>query len=291
MHRDSCAPHLLPEDPEHAAASAAPQPLSAEDWERPPARAPLLRWHTALSAVLLVLVAAAAWWAVSWLTSPAPPTALPGRAVAGAAPPGPGEEADSAGTVPPAEGVGAGPVPPGPSTPAVDGPVTPPPGGRIRVHVVGEVRRPGVVELDGGARVADAVRAAGGETGRARSERINLAAPLSDGDQVLMPSASTPAESLAAAAAGPGGADAVPSAGKTAGAGARAGASPGAGTVDLNTADAAQLQTLPGVGPATAEKIIAHREGVGPFTGLQDLDAVPGIGPAALERLRDRVSW
>ena len=62
-------------------------------------------------------------------------------------------------------------------------------------------------------------------------------------------------------------------------------------TVDLNTADATELQTLPGVGPATAEKIIAHRETVGPFTGLQDLDAVPGIGPATLDRLRDLVSW
>ena len=70
----------------------------------------------------------------------------------------------------------------------------------------------------------------------------------------------------------------------------RGGAEP-RGTVDLNTADAAGLQTLPGVGPATAEKIIAHRETVGPFTGLPDLDAVPGIGPATLDRLRDHVSW
>ena len=65
----------------------------------------------------------------------------------------------------------------------------------------------------------------------------------------------------------------------------------GAVPVDLNTADAAALETLPGVGPATAEKIIAHRDTVGPFGGLQDLDAVPGIGPAALARLRDHVSW
>lgn len=170
----------------------------------------------------------------------------------------------------------------------------------MQVHVVGEVKRPGVVRLEPGARVTDAIRAAGGPTVVARTERINLAAPLTDGQQVLVPSASTPEQELTAGASGAGAAGSTaasggaPGSGQGAGSGGNAaGAHPaeGEGTVDLNTADAAALETLPGVGPATAEKIIAHRDGVGPFTGLQDLDAVPGIGPAALERLRDRVSW
>ena len=159
----------------------------------------------------------------------------------------------------------------------------------LRVHVVGEVARPGVVSLAPGSRVADAVGAAGGPTRHARAERINLAAPLDDGQQVLVPSAHTPQDALDRVA-GAAQAQPTPTTGGAGAGGEPGGAEPG-GTVDLNTADATELQTLPGVGPATAEKIIAHRETVGPFTGLQDLDAVPGIGPATLDRLRDHVSW
>lgn len=269
--------------------SAGPAARGPSAWERVPPRGRVLRWRPALLAVTVLLVAAAAWWAVAWLTSPAPPSPAPAAsAVEARVEPETEDGPDAADAAPPSDGAGPAAEPSGGSGPVAT---------LLRVHVVGEVERPGVVSLAPGARVADAVRAAGGATREARTERINLAAPLADGRQVLVPSARTPEEDLARVAGaqdGPGAAGIAPDAAASEPAvPARAGGSGGAGAgpVDLNAADAVALQTLPGVGPATAEKIIAHRETVGPFTGLQDLDAVPGVGPAALERLRDRVTW
>lgn len=272
--------HRLHDDPPASAPdpAAVPDvdtagPHAASRWERTPPRGPVLRWRPALLAVTVLLVAAAAWWAVAWLTTPAPPAAIP-AAAAGATP----AASTAAGTDAPTPEAG----PSGEASgPAGSGP--------LRVHVVGEVARPGVVSLAPGSRVADAVRAAGGPTRHARAERINLAAPLDDGQQVLVPSVQTPQDALDRVA-GAAQAQPTPTTGRAGAGDEPGGAGPG-GTVDLNTADAAALQTLPGVGPAMAEKIIAHRESVGPFTGLQDLDAVSGIGPATLDRLRDLVSW
>ena len=281
--------HRLCDDPPAFAPDPAPSavpdvdtasPHAASRWERTPPRGPVLRWRPALLAVTVLLVAAAAWWAVAWLTTPAPPAAVP-AAAAGAGIPQTG--APSAAST--AAGTDARTPEAGPSG-ETSGPAGSTP---LRVHVVGEVARPGVVSLAPGSRVADAVRAAGGTTRHARAERINLAAPLDDGQQVLVPSAHTPQDALDRVA-GAAQAQPTPTTGRAGGGGEPGGAESG-DTVDLNTADAAGLQTLPGVGPATAEKIIAHRETVGPFTGLQDLDAVPGIGPATLDRLRDHVSW
>jgi competence protein ComEA len=140
-----------------------------------------------------------------------------------------------------------------------------PASGRARLLVVdiaGAVRRPGLYRLPQGARVADAVARAGGLTRHADSTLINLAAPLADGEQVLV-------------SAQGGGAGAV-SAG---------GAAPSA-PVHLNSAGAAELDGLPGVGPVTAEKIVAYREQHGPFTSLDGLDAIPGIGPARIASLK-----
>jgi competence protein ComEA len=136
---------------------------------------------------------------------------------------------------------------------------------RLVVHVVGAVRRAGLFRLPEGARVADALARAGGPTGRADLAAVNLAAPLVDGQQVLVPRRGPPGSSPVAGAA--------------------------AGTkVSLAIATLEQLDELPGVGPVTAQKIVAWRTAHGPFRSVDDLDAVPGIGPARIEQLRDLVT-
>jgi competence protein ComEA len=141
--------------------------------------------------------------------------------------------------------------------------------GRVTVHVTGEVRRPGVYGLREGARVDDAVRRAGGATRDGDRQGLNLAAPVRDGQQVRVPA------KVRASAGGT-----APAAGGTG-----EGAAPGT-PVDLNTASLEELQTLDGVGPTTAEKIVKLREERGGLAGVDDLDEVPGIGAKKLEALR-----
>lgn len=141
----------------------------------------------------------------------------------------------------------------------------------IVAHVAGAVTGPGVVSLPPGARVADAVAAAGGTLPDADLDRVNLAAPIADGGRIYIPTVGGPD----VAAVGPSG-----------GAGAEVTAP---AQVDLNTATADELETLPGIGPATASAILAHRQRSGPFRRLEDLLEVRGIGPAKLEALRDLV--
>jgi competence protein ComEA len=142
------------------------------------------------------------------------------------------------------------------------------------VHVVGAVRRPGLYRLDHGSRIADAVRRAGGATRRADLSLVNLAAQVSDGTQVVVPA-------RAAIESGPGGGG---------GDGDGEAATAAAGPVHLNTATLEQLDSLPGIGPVTAQKIIDYREQHGAFSSIDDLDAIPGIGPARLEQLREQVA-
>ena len=142
------------------------------------------------------------------------------------------------------------------------------------VQVVGAVRRPGVYRLRSGRRVDDAVHAAGGATRRADLAGVNLAAKVSDGQQIIVPAAGA----SGAPATGPAG-----SAGGT-----------GAGTahgqpLNLNTATPEQLDQLDGVGPATAQKIVAYRQAHGGFRSVSELDQVPGIGEKKLSALKDRV--
>lgn len=134
--------------------------------------------------------------------------------------------------------------------------------GMLVVDVVGAVRRPGLYRLAQGSRIADLVARAGGLTRRADPRLVNLAAPLADGEQVLV------AERGAAAAAG------------------SAGGSAQSAPVDLNSASAEQIDALPGIGPVTAQKIVDYRQQHGPFTSLDDLDAISGIGPARIENLK-----
>ena len=140
---------------------------------------------------------------------------------------------------------------------------------RLVVHVVGAVRRPGLYRLRDGSRIADAVHRAGGATRRADLSLVNLAAPVSDGSQVVVPRRAPPVAPGAPPSEDPAAA---------------------AGPIHLNTATVEQLDELPGVGPVTAQKIVDYREQHGAFSSIDDLDAIPGIGPARLEQLRDLVA-
>jgi competence protein ComEA len=136
---------------------------------------------------------------------------------------------------------------------------------RVVVHVVGAVRRPGLYRLIDGARVSDAVSHAGGPTRRADLTGVNLAAPLADGAQVIVPRRLPPGAAPPEGSAGVG------------------------GKVSLGTATIEQLDELPGVGPVTAQKIVDWRTAHGPFRTVDDLDQVPGIGPTRIEQLRELV--
>ena len=137
----------------------------------------------------------------------------------------------------------------------------------ILVDVAGWVRRPGVYEFTEGARVIDAIDAAGGARSGAVLEALNLAAPLTDGTQILVPREGQ--EGVAPAPTG----------------GAVAG-----GLVNVNSAIATELEELPGIGEVIAQRIIDYRTENGPFASVEDLDAVPGIGPTRIENLRDLVT-
>lgn len=140
------------------------------------------------------------------------------------------------------------------------------PTGELVVSVAGSVAAPGLVTLPAGARVADAVAAAGGSLPGTDLLTLNLAQPLSDGEQVLVGVAGPPAA-------------AAPAGGPAAG-----------GLVNLNTAKEAELEELPGVGPVMAAAIIAHRTESGPFTSVDKLDDVSGVGAARFAQLVDLVT-
>ncbi|MBL3690939.1 ComEA family DNA-binding protein [Leucobacter chromiireducens] len=159
-------------------------------------------------------------------------------------------------------------------------------GATLWIHVVGEVRDPGLVELAAAARVADAIAAAGGATAAAELAGVNLARTLQDGEQLRVPNAQE-----AAAAGPPGAADGIaPGTDGTArgepGGGA---AQPTAQFVSLSRASAAELETLPRIGPALAARILEWRESNGGFASVEQLLEVPGIGDKTLDGLREYV--
>jgi competence protein ComEA len=157
-----------------------------------------------------------------------------------------------------------------PPLPAAAGPgITGLPSSRVVVDVVGAVRRPGLYRLAQGSRIADAIARAGGASRKADLAQVNLAAPLADGEQVVVPRRGAP--------------------GSAAGGGPPAAPGAAAAPVQLSTATLEQLDTLPGVGPVTAQKILDYREKHGAFSSVDELDAVPGIGPKRLDQLRDLV--
>ena len=135
--------------------------------------------------------------------------------------------------------------------------------GDLVVHVAGAVREPGVYRLPAGSRVAQAIERAGGARPGAEPNAINLAAQLADGQQVVVPGrAATSAAGGLAAEDGP---------------------------ISLGSASALELEQIDGIGPITAEKIIAFRDEQGGLGSIEELDQVPGIGPATLESLADRL--
>ena len=136
----------------------------------------------------------------------------------------------------------------------------------IFVHVEGAVAAPGLLELSEGSRVYDAIQAAGGFTEDARHDAVNLARVLTDGEQIIVPSTQTDSDS-----------DAAPATAASAGT--------AAGKVNINTADAPTLDTLPGIGASTAAKIVADREANGPFKTIEDLKRVSGIGDKKFSQL------
>src|ERR687897_3003769 len=156
-------------------------------------------------------------------------------------------------------GAGAAAEQPAPAQPLLAEPAAAAP--RLVVHVAGSVKRPGLYRLREGKRVAAAVAGGGGAPAPADTAAINLAAPLADGMQVVVPS-------------------------RVAGAAGRA----APGRVSLSSASVAELDALPGIGPVTAQKIVDHRQAHGGFRSVDDLDAIPGIGPARVEQLRELVS-
>jgi competence protein ComEA len=152
----------------------------------------------------------------------------------------------------------------------------------LRVHVAGAVRRPGVQGLPASARVADAIKSAGGATAQGDVQRLNLAAHLQDGEQVLVPRngeaqmrTAFPIESRSEQ--------------QIVGEQAARGRISPLRVINVNTASVVELEALPGVGPAIAERIVRHREEHGRFQSLQDLDAVKGLGTRKLQKLQPYV--
>ncbi|MDQ1288669.1 MAG: competence protein ComEA [Actinomycetota bacterium] len=152
------------------------------------------------------------------------------------------------------------------------------PPGTVVVDVAGRVRRPGLVRLPSGSRVWDAVTAAGGVGSGARLDQLNLARPLTDGEQVRVPGPGDPLPVQQPPSAVPG----VPVPGVSVGSGV---ASPGGGRVDLNRATQVDLDALPGVGPVLAGRILAWRDAHGRFSRVEELGEVTGIGDKLLARL------
>ncbi len=179
---------------------------------------------------------------------------------------GSGSGAPAAGDAGPDAAVAEGPYPAGDVRPA----------GAVVVHVVGAVQRPGVYVLAAGRRAVDALALAGGPTDEAALEAVNLAAPVSDGQQLAIPTRKE-----------------VQTAGVTWGRSGPVdpGGSPSATPrVNVNTADQALLETLPGIGSTLARRIVAYRQAHGPFRAVEDLKGVSGIGDRKLEELRPYVT-
>ncbi len=258
----------------------------------PPRR--FTRWH--LGVVAAVLLVGLVWGGWSWLRTRPEAVAAPSVVqTAGAVPATPSAAPPSSAPPSSAPPSSAPPssAPPSSALPTVTSAVATPssaapgaetPAAGLLVHVLGAVKHPGVVRLVAGARVQDAIRAAGGLRGDADPDELNLAEPLADGVQVVIGTRSHPAGEVRS----PGG---VSSGAGSSGGGTTGGSSTGSGgaVVDLNQASVDQLDTLPGVGPVTAQKILDWREQHGRFSRPDELQEIDGIGPKTYARIAPHV--
>ena len=169
------------------------------------------------------------------------------------------------------------PIAPSPIAEVVSASPTPSPVAMIEVHVIGGVRKPGVVSVPQGSRIEDVLTAAGGLAEDGDPAELNLAAPAVDGSQVVIGTKKAPRGEVRLDAGGSG--PVAPAAG---------GAAP-ATMVSLNTATAAQLEALPGIGPVTAGKILAWRQEHGRFTSVEELQEISGIGPKTFAEIQPHV--
>ncbi|MFJ6432317.1 helix-hairpin-helix domain-containing protein [Streptomyces sp. NPDC091416] len=221
-----------------------------------------------LAALSVVLVAAAVFAALHFWS--ARPGSVPAPERVGEAVELPVADAGANGDAHADAGGGAGVPEPSPGTPSGAGP-----GGQVVVDVSGKVRRPGIHRLPSGARVADALRVAGGARPGVSLDSLNRARVLIDGEQIIV-----------GAPPGPAAASGTGTVGGPAAAGGAAGA---AGPVGLNTATVEQLDTLPGVGPVLAQHIVDYRTRHGGFRSVDELREVNGIGDRRFAELRPRV--
>jgi competence protein ComEA len=260
--------------------------MGSHEWADQSARTNLgpapghLRVLIGRSAAIVLILGALTWISVSLLFNP-PPRAPSGAEsipleVAETGKAGPAVDPsvqDAQGS--PAEPRGNPEMEENPAEPKASG--TSGNGATAVVHVVGAVKNPGVYSLPLSSRVLDAVKLAGGLAKDAAPEAINLAAQIRDGEQLRIPrrgetgQVSAPGTHASGGSDGTGGPDAPP------------------GKVNVNTADLAQLEELPGIGPALAGRILEFRQANGPFKNLGELDAVSGIGPALMGNLREHV--
>lgn len=284
---DDPAPLTPPQGGAPGSANAPlPRPFPPQSWAvrlaelRAQLPASPLRWVTSLAAVLALL--AAGWW----FLRPPPPAAEKSLPMASRSDAVRSAGSGAAGPAP-AAGMGASGSRSSSPTTATASPVTV----EIMVHAAGAVLRPGVYRLAMGARVTDLLTSAGGLTTDADGDRINLAASVQDGERVYVPHRGE--DAVPAVVGDPGSSGSATSGASPGRVGAPAQADGGTGAppgpVDLNTATAEQLDTLPGVGPSTAQAILEYRQQHGRFESVDELLDVRGIGDAKLAQLRDRV--
>ena len=245
--------------------------------ETPPPRRAVTRGHASAVGILLVVVLSV----VAVILMRSKPTEVPAGAVmVSTVPEGttmPGREAAEAGTSP--EGTTPAALPVTSTTPAAGVP--------IQIHVAGQVKHPGVYTVNPNARVADAIQAAGGMTAGAHPGRLNLAAPVCDGCQVWIPASGdgtvTPPDHSA------GGSPRAAS-GSGSGGSSATGSDTGKASVNLNTANQSELETIDGVGPVMAGKIMAWRQEHGQFASVDQLREISGIGAKTFEKIKPHVT-